>query len=113
MADKPARAPFKYECFTLGDINGFFGLVFGNMTVLSFLAGIMIIAFGIIHSAIPDGNMYLPWTLSYPADQMPCRFTLGYLSQAALLLVLSFSKEVKEGCAPEYCQPEGAPLRKK
>jgi len=58
--------------------------------------------FGIIHSAIPDGNMYLPWTLPYPANQVPYQFTLGYLALAALLLVLSFSKEVKEGHAPEH-----------
>ena len=36
------RAPW----FVLGDINGFFGLMFDNMTVLSFLAGILIFAFG-------------------------------------------------------------------
>ena len=29
----------------LGDINGFFGLMFDNITVLSFLAGILIFAF--------------------------------------------------------------------
>jgi len=58
--------------------------------------------FGIIHSAIPDGNMYLPWTLPYPANQVPYQFTLGYLALAALLLVLSFSKEVKEGHAPDH-----------
>jgi AGZA family xanthine/uracil permease-like MFS transporter len=58
--------------------------------------------FGIIHSAIPDGNMYLPWTLPYPANQVPYQFSLGYLALAALLLALSFSKEVKEGHAPEH-----------
>lgn len=58
--------------------------------------------FGIIHSAIPDGNMYLPWTLPYPANQIPKQFTIGYLALAALLLALSFSKEVKEGHAPEH-----------
>ncbi len=36
----------KYEWFTLGDINGFFGLMFDNMTVLSFLAGVLVFAFG-------------------------------------------------------------------
>ncbi|HAF95457.1 MAG: hypothetical protein A2021_09925 [Elusimicrobia bacterium GWF2_52_66] len=52
--------------------------------------------FGIIHSAIPDGNMYLPWSLAYPANQVPYQFTAGYLALAALLLALSFSKEAKE-----------------
>ncbi len=35
----------KYEWFVLGDFNGFFGLMFDNLTVLSFLAGILIFAF--------------------------------------------------------------------
>ncbi len=36
----------KYEWFALGDLNGFFGLMFDNLTVLSFLAGILVFAFG-------------------------------------------------------------------
>ena len=36
------RAPW----FVLGDLNGFFGLMFDNLTVLSFLAGILIFGFG-------------------------------------------------------------------
>jgi AGZA family xanthine/uracil permease-like MFS transporter len=40
------NAPFKYEWFVLGDLNGFFGLAFDNLTNLSFLAGILIFAFG-------------------------------------------------------------------
>ena len=35
-----------YQWFAIGDINGFFGLMFDNMTVLSFLAGILVFAFG-------------------------------------------------------------------
>ncbi len=40
--DKP---DFKYKWFVIGDINGFFGLMFDNVTVLSYLAGILIFAF--------------------------------------------------------------------
>jgi AGZA family xanthine/uracil permease-like MFS transporter len=36
----------RYEWFAIGDINGFFGLMFDNVTVLSFLAGILVFAFG-------------------------------------------------------------------
>jgi AGZA family xanthine/uracil permease-like MFS transporter len=36
---------FKYSWFVAGDINGFFGLMFDNLTVLSFLAGILIFVF--------------------------------------------------------------------
>jgi adenine/guanine/hypoxanthine permease len=35
----------RYEWFAVGDINGFFGLMFDNLTVLSFLAGILVFAF--------------------------------------------------------------------
>src|SRR5919198_5998387 len=38
-------APTRYEWFVLGDINGFFGLAFDNFTVLSFLAGILVLGF--------------------------------------------------------------------
>ncbi len=38
-------APRKYRWFVLGDLNGFFGLMIDNVTVLSFLAGILIFAF--------------------------------------------------------------------
>lgn len=36
----------RYHWFALGDINGFFGLMFDNLTVLSFLAGILVFGFG-------------------------------------------------------------------
>ncbi len=36
---------FRYRWFVAGDINGFFGLMFDNLTVLSFLAGILIFVF--------------------------------------------------------------------
>jgi AGZA family xanthine/uracil permease-like MFS transporter len=35
----------RYRWFVLGDLNGFFGLMFDNLTVLSFLAGILIFVF--------------------------------------------------------------------
>src|SRR5262245_55001409 len=39
------RAPATYEWFALGDLNAFFGLKFDNLTVLSFLAGVLIFVF--------------------------------------------------------------------
>src|SRR5262245_25494984 len=38
-------AATRYKWFTSGDINGFFGLMVDNVTVMSFLAGILIFAF--------------------------------------------------------------------
>ena len=39
------RTGKKYEWFVIGDINGFFGLMFDNLTVLSFLAGVLVFGF--------------------------------------------------------------------
>ncbi len=52
--------------------------------------------FGIIHSAIPDGSMYNPFNLTGLAQQIPFQFTIGYLLIAAMVFLLSFSKESKE-----------------
>jgi AGZA family xanthine/uracil permease-like MFS transporter len=53
--------------------------------------------FGVIHSASPDGNMYLPWSLTTPLQRaIPYQFALGYVVLAAMLLLLSLSKESKE-----------------
>src|SRR5207248_6938600 len=35
--------------------------------------------FGIIHSALPEGNMYLPWLLPDSARRIPYQFTAGYV----------------------------------
>jgi adenine/guanine/hypoxanthine permease len=40
-----SRSSNKYEWFALGDLNGFFGLAFDNLTVLSFLAGTLVLVF--------------------------------------------------------------------
>jgi AGZA family xanthine/uracil permease-like MFS transporter len=39
------ESDLRYRWLTLGDLNGFFGLMFDNLTVLSFLAGILIFGF--------------------------------------------------------------------
>ncbi|MDQ5988211.1 MAG: hypothetical protein CSYNP_03969 [Syntrophus sp. SKADARSKE-3] len=51
--------------------------------------------FGIVHSAMPDGSMYFPWTLSAMAKQIPYQFTLAYAVLAVLLIFLSFTKDSK------------------
>ncbi len=60
----------------------------GLLAVLSF--------FGIVHSASPDGLMYLPWTLTGLARQVPYQFALGYLALAVLMLGLSRTKGSRE-----------------
>jgi AGZA family xanthine/uracil permease-like MFS transporter len=51
---------------------------------------------GIIHSAIPDGSMYWPWTLPYPANQVPYQFAAGYAVLAVMMFGFSFTKESRE-----------------
>jgi AGZA family xanthine/uracil permease-like MFS transporter len=52
--------------------------------------------FGIIHSALPDGSMYLPWHLTGIAQQVAYQFALAYLVLAAIFIAFSFTKESKE-----------------
>jgi AGZA family xanthine/uracil permease-like MFS transporter len=57
-------------------------LYLGILAVLTF--------FGVIHSALPEGNMYLPWSLASPLQQaIPYQFTTAYLALAALIFLLS------------------------
>jgi adenine/guanine/hypoxanthine permease len=56
--------------------------------------------FGIIHSAMPDGNMYFPWTLSDAARMVPYQFSLAYLILGAMLFMLSFTKESRQTFKP-------------
>lgn len=53
--------------------------------------------FGVIHSAYPTGNMYLPWNLATAAERaIPYQFSLGYFALAAAFFGLSFTKEANE-----------------
>ncbi len=52
--------------------------------------------FGIIHSAMPDGVMYLPWNLEGIAQQIPYQFTAAYVVLAAFFFMMSYTKESKE-----------------
>jgi len=48
--------------------------------------------FGIIHSAIPDGDSYFPWNLQGIFRQVPYQFTAAYLVLALMFFVLSYVK---------------------
>src|SRR5437773_5936220 len=41
-----AQPTGRFRWVVAGDVNGFFGLMFDNITVLSFLSGILVFAFG-------------------------------------------------------------------
>ena len=63
----------------------------------AYLAVLGVLAFfGIIHSSMPDGMMYLPWNLTGMARQVPYQFAAAYIALAGLFFALSFTKESKE-----------------
>ena len=55
---------------------------------------------GIIHSALPAGNMYNPLHLAPDAALVPKLFGLGYFALAGLFVLLSFTPESKEAPDP-------------
>ncbi len=57
--------------------------------------------FGVVHSASPDGMMYLPWNLQGMAQQIPYQFTSAYIAFAIMLLLFSFTKESRESMPEE------------
>lgn len=56
--------------------------------------------FGIIHSAMPDGVMYLPWELSGIAKQIPYQFAVAYMILGLFLFLMSWTKESREPISP-------------
>src|SRR5438094_4369909 len=52
--------------------------------------------FGVIHSALPEGNLYLPWALPDLARRIPYQFTAAYVVLALLFFALSFTKESRQ-----------------
>jgi len=57
--------------------------------------------FGIIHSVIPEGSMYLPWTLPTALQRIPYQVGTGYLILALMMIALSFTKGSKEEYSEE------------
>jgi AGZA family xanthine/uracil permease-like MFS transporter len=63
--------------------------------------------FGVVHSASPEGTMYLPWLLAEPLQRaIPYQFATGYLAFAALVLALSFTRAAKEPAAADLGHPD-------
>jgi AGZA family xanthine/uracil permease-like MFS transporter len=63
--------------------------------------------FGVIHSALPDGSMYLPWDLTSALQRaVPYQFTMAYAVLAVGLLALSFTRAAKEPAAADLGHPD-------
>jgi len=74
-------------------------LIDKRLRLASLYLGIMAAAtfFGVIHSALPEGNVYLPWTLASPLQRaIPYQFAAAYLALGALILLLSFQPARRE-----------------
>jgi len=57
-------------------------------------AGAVVTAFGIIHSVLPSGGIYFPWTLDGVARQVAFQFTAAYAVLAVVLALLSLRPSV-------------------
>jgi AGZA family xanthine/uracil permease-like MFS transporter len=60
--------------------------------------------FGIVHSASPDANVYLPWSLTETARQIPYQFGQSYLVLAVMMFLLSFTTGSKEPSPETWSQ---------
>ena len=73
------------------------GFIVTGMLWAAYLIALAVLAFfGIIHSAMPDGTMYLPWNLVGLSKQVPYQFAIAYLVLAVSFFVMSWTKESKE-----------------
>ncbi len=52
--------------------------------------------FGVIHSPLPGGQLFLPWQLDASLQSYPIRFSLGYAVAAAILLVWGIWQSLRE-----------------
>jgi AGZA family xanthine/uracil permease-like MFS transporter len=67
-----------------------------NKTILYLLVLAGLATFGVVHSALPDGSMYLPWTLTGMARAICLQFTVAYLALGAMVFLLSRTKFARE-----------------
>jgi len=70
-------------------------LVLRSASFYLLLCGVLTF-FGVIHSALPEGNLYLPWALPDLARRIPYQFTAAYFVLALVFLALSFTKESRQ-----------------
>jgi adenine/guanine/hypoxanthine permease len=67
-----------------------------NISILYLVILAFLTFFGVIHSALPDGSMYFPWTLSGSARAIAFQFSAAYLTFALMLFLLSRTKASRE-----------------
>ena len=63
------------------------------------LVGALLTMFGVIHSALPDGSVYLPWLLGASAQHLVYQFVGAYVALAVVFGLLSMQRP---RTAPEF-----------
>jgi AGZA family xanthine/uracil permease-like MFS transporter len=65
------------------------------------LLGGVLTLFGVIHSVVPSGSLYLPWALDPFSRSMALQFAGAYLVLALVLLMLSLRQHTQGFARPE------------
>jgi len=91
------RSSKKYDWFALGDLNGFFGLMFDNLTVLSFLAGTLVLVFkfpaDIVYTKMFPGTAFVQSSSRYrPRVFLPRGPSIGVIICRVRFPVLQFMR---------------------
>ncbi len=84
-------------------------LIDRRFSVASAYLGILSVMtfFGVVHSASPEGVMYLPWTLADPWQRaVAYQFTAGYAVLAVLVALLGTTRAAKEAPAADLGHPD-------
>ncbi|MDR2734778.1 MAG: hypothetical protein LBC99_09120 [Spirochaetota bacterium] len=66
-----------------------------QQAALCFLSLAGLSFFGFVHSAKPEGGIYLPWNLDAPFHNIPYQFAIAYIVLALIMLAFSYTKESK------------------
>ena len=117
---------FKYEWFTVGDINGFFGIMFDNVTVLAFLATILTSTFGmpkdiVMTKMFPGtafgvlvGDLVYSWTafkLAYRTKKNVTAMPLGLDTPSTIGVAFAVLGPAYQGYVAAGMSPEQAGMQ--
>jgi AGZA family xanthine/uracil permease-like MFS transporter len=70
-------------------------------TAATLLTAAALSFFGLIHSVLPTGGIYLPWSPALLGSRMPYHWAAAYAVVAAMVLALGRSRQGPRGAAVE------------
>lgn len=65
-------------------------------TVATLAAAAALSLFGVIHSTLPSGGIYVPWSAQLLGSRAPWQWAAGYASMAVIILALSRTSAFRE-----------------